>query len=169
MESHLDLQQNFPPDYQMDSTSTSTSTSTSISISHPPIFSNEKRKTLQKQCIQNIKVLYNILVVHLLNNEDNYKDLNILRRIFHILNFILRMPILHEIHIEYISKFLNDLKYKSPWDNENPIYNSIDDLSEYSRIYMPNNHELNIVFTEVLTTTIKDEALKLIKIDFIDN
>jgi len=159
MDYHLDFQQNFPLDPQMDSTTTT----------HPPKFFNYKNKNIKTQCIQNIKVLYNILVVHLLDNEDNYKDLNILRRILHILNFILRMPILHEIHIEFMSNFINDLKYKSPWDTENPIYDSIDDLSEYARIYMPNNRELNIVFTEFLKTTIKDEALELIKIDFINN
>ena len=101
------------------------------------------------------------------NTEEN---LTMLRRIIHIFNTFLRLSIINDTDISYITKLINGLIYQTPWDEEGITLLTLNKVLTYLSIKYPENVELENSITEYpLETSVLDEMIKLNSLDLLEN
>jgi len=69
-------------------------------------------------------------------------------------------------HINFFHKFFVGMNFQTPWDKEEPIYHSLNDLCRFLGENYPQNDDLQRACTETLTpTTFVDDLDYFLKIN----
>ena len=133
----------------------------------------DDKLTVREKCMFFKHQYYNFI---LKSNHEMYEKFNteenltMLRRIIHIFNTFLRLSIINDTDISYITKLINGLIYQTPWDEEGITLLTLNKVLTYLSIKYPENVELENSITEYpLETSVLDEMIKLNSLDLLEN
>jgi hypothetical protein len=97
---------------------------------------------------------------HLLTNiammrkiEGSESDFRVYKRIAHVLNALLRLPVIPLALLESLSRLLHTMSYQPPWDAESVIYDSLKFIGNLCGTHFPDGEaSLQAAFTDDLST-----------------
>lgn len=97
----------------------------------------------------------------------NADTMIVVKRIFHIINIFLRCYKINtfEKKIKFTS-IVNSISYAPPWDEEDVIFDHLENLCDYLSYYYPYNNDISTsVLEDIKNIKIEDEIKKILLLD----
>ena len=135
---------------------------------------NLKYKKSRNDCLLELKhgaeIIVNVSKINNIDLKDTLKtNLNILKRIYHILNALMLLPSPEdkiENFYNFIVVIIRDINFMPPWDSESIINYQLHNLCLFLKNNMVNEKGIEICCSEDLSKiSIQSEIDKILKIE----